>query len=325
MGVEYLILISLALMLIEPRFLCFSYSGGLLSLAALIFGIKGIDVTGILMLVAILHLVESILIFFDGHRGAIPVFLERDDGSVVGGFTMQRYWPIPLVILLFMGFESAAGGDVISTPDWWPVVRPYIEPERLQQAMFQALPIAAILGYGEFTSACLPKDKCRRTSWKLAVFSLVLFGLSAASVHIYAFKYIAALFAPLAHEFILIREKRMERDMTPLFSNVPDGIRVLDTVPDGAAEAMGIVPGDIVVSVNNKPVTEEEDLEEFFKEYVTFIWVGVKDREGTLRTLEYKNYKDGIDDLDIIAVPRSTEGLATVRERKSFIKRMFGR
>jgi C-terminal processing protease CtpA/Prc len=122
-----------------------------------------------------------------------------------------------------------------------------------------------------------------------------------------------------------MREKRLERDMAPLFSNVPDGIRVLDTVPDGAAEAMGIVPGDIVVSVNNKPVTEEEDLEEFFKEYVNFIWVGVKSREGTLRTLEYRNYKDGIDGLDIIVVPRSTEGLSTVRERKGFIKRMFGK
>lgn len=324
MGIQYLVPISLMLMLVEPRFLCFSYSGGILALVSLLFGINKIDVTGIMVLVAILHLLESILIYFDGHRGALPVFLEREDGEVVGGFTMQRFWPIPLAIILFVGYGGVVG-DVVSTPDWWPIIRPHIEPGRLQEALFTASPIAAVLGYGEFTSSYMPGEKCKNSAYKLAVFSLILLLLSILSSNMYAFKFIAALFAPIGHEMLIQYEKRLEKNKKPIFSPSSKGLRVLDTLPDGPGESMGIQPGDIIMSINGRLLMNEEELEQFFKDYITYIWVDVEDRYGKVRTLEYKDYQNGIDSLDILIVPQSKEGLVTVRGRESFIKSLFKR
>lgn len=322
MGIQYLIPISFILMLIEPRFLCFSYSGGILALASLVFGLTWIDATGIMALVGLFHLLESVLIYFDGSRGAIPVFLDRGSGEVIGGFTMQRFWPIPVAIILFMGYGTAAG-DVVPTPEWWPVIRPFIEPGRLQEALFTAVPLSAILGYGEFTSSYLPREKCRSSSYRLAVYSLCLLLLSVISSYVFAFKYIAALFAPLGHEFLIQHEKSKERKRESLFSPVTEGLRVLDTMPEGVGEKMGILPGEVILSVNNMNINSEDDLNRFFEQYVPYIWVDVKDRNGNTRTLEHKNYRDGINSLEVLIVPASSEGLITVKERKSFFKRLL--
>jgi Trypsin-like serine proteases, typically periplasmic, contain C-terminal PDZ domain len=322
MGIQYMIILSVFLMLINPRFLCFSYSGGILSLASLIFGLKGIDVTSIMVLVGVLHLLEAILIYIDGHRGAVPIFLERKDGSIVGGFTMQRFWPIPIALVVFIGFNTITG-ESVPTPDWWPLIRPYIDPAHIKEAVFSIAPVAAVLGYTEFTSAYLPEEKCKKSSYKLALFSLVLILLSIASSRIYIFKYIAAVFAPLAHEYIIMREKRMEQLRPSIYDPVDNGVRVLDTMPQGPAEKMGIMPGDTIVSINNRPVVSEEAMAEIFKEYISYIWVDILGRDGKVRTAEYKDYKDGIDGLEILTVPRSREGLITFKEQKSFFARLI--
>ena len=75
LGIIYLFAIALLLLIIHPRFLCFAYAGGLLSLISLTFGFPRIQVADVMALVAILHMVESLLILFTGHLDPIPVYL----------------------------------------------------------------------------------------------------------------------------------------------------------------------------------------------------------------------------------------------------------
>lgn len=324
MGLQYLILLSLLLMLIEPRFLCFSYSGGIISLVSLIFGFKNIDVTGIMVLVALLHLLESLLIFADGYTGAIPVMMEKEDGSVVGGFRMQRFWPIPIAIFVFQGFTASNAGS-IPTPDWWPILGPYIDPSRIKEALFELMPLAAILGYADFTSSSLPKEKCRKSAARLVVFSLSLLVLSVISSRVYIFKYIAAVFAPAAHEALILYERKLEDRGKPLFAPSDKGIKVLDTIPEGPAEKMGLKPGDTVISINNWPVKTEADIQNFFKEYINYIWVEAVNIDGQTKIYEYKDYHDGIDTLGILPAGTDTNGMVILKERKSILSRIFER
>ena len=50
---RYVLLVSLVLALINMRFICFAYSGGLLSLVSLLFGWPKLDVASLLALVAV--------------------------------------------------------------------------------------------------------------------------------------------------------------------------------------------------------------------------------------------------------------------------------
>ncbi|WDU83545.1 hypothetical protein [Caloramator sp. Dgby_cultured_2] len=93
-GLQIVVLISLLLLAINPRYVCLSYSGGLYSLFLLIsLGLiqKGIiksnifieiinlikiDIPSLLAIVGIMHFIEAILMWFDGHRAAIPAFIK---------------------------------------------------------------------------------------------------------------------------------------------------------------------------------------------------------------------------------------------------------
>ncbi|RYD07115.1 hypothetical protein N752_00605 [Desulforamulus aquiferis] len=102
-GLLYLWPLAILLMLIDARFLCFAYAGGILAFSSLVFGWPNVSVPQVLGLVAILHMVEAFLIYVSGHQGAVPTFIKNTEGKVVGGFALQKFWPIPLTAWWWLG------------------------------------------------------------------------------------------------------------------------------------------------------------------------------------------------------------------------------
>ena len=82
--------ISLFLMLFNPRYLCPSYSIGIVSLMSLVFGWPRMEVLPMIILVGILHLVESLLILIDGARDSIPVYMEHHRFKPAGAHIMNK-------------------------------------------------------------------------------------------------------------------------------------------------------------------------------------------------------------------------------------------
>jgi len=134
-GLYFIWPVALLLLLFNPRFLCFSYAGGIVAAAALLArfisgkfphlarnallaGLVEINIPALLVLIALLHLLEAVLIYFSGHRGSSPIYLKKPGGQVVGGFSLQRFWPLPLTALLVtVVLPSEAVG--VSMPEWW--------------------------------------------------------------------------------------------------------------------------------------------------------------------------------------------------------------
>jgi hypothetical protein len=336
-GIMFLIITSLLLMLINPRYVCLSYSGGLWSLIVLIITDlvdKGIlsksnfiysnlkfDVTALMAVVAVLHLMEAMLMWFDGHRGALPVFIKRE-GRVVGAFVMQKFWIIPAIIYIFS--QAAPGGaDTLATPSWWPLIKPGLSENILKDALFLAAPLIAMLGYGDIAISSDVREKVKRSSTSLFAFSNALLALSIISSNYHVFKYIAAIFAPVAHELLIYIENAREKSGKPLWQYKDDGIIVLDTIPDSPSEAMGLLPGELLVNINNTRVKSMEEAEELLKTFPTYIWVELITRSGKKRTVEYKDYVNGVRNLGIITVPPSDFGLPVIENREGFLKRYF--
>jgi hypothetical protein len=147
-GFMFIIVTSLILMLISPRYLCLSYSGGLWSLIVLIISDlvgKGFisegnivfgfiynnlkfDVTALMAIIAVLHLMEAFLIRMDGHRGALPVFIKREE-KVVGAFILQRFWIIPAIIF------AAGSSGILPFSSWWPIIKPKVQGNIINNIM----------------------------------------------------------------------------------------------------------------------------------------------------------------------------------------------
>ena len=126
-GIQYVWPLALLLLFIHPRFLCFAYAGGIVGAAAALVqllgrswpllragifsGLFNLYIPGLLALIGILHLTESLLIALSGHLYPSPVYLETEHG-IVGAFSLQKFWILPLVGMVaeVVSVAEAAGG-----------------------------------------------------------------------------------------------------------------------------------------------------------------------------------------------------------------------
>ncbi|MGB9803735.1 PDZ domain-containing protein [Desulfofundulus sp.] len=257
-GLVYLWPVAILLMLINARFLCFAYAGGVLSLSNLLFGFPEIHIAQVLALVAVLHLVESALILTSGHLGAVPVYFKSPGGRVIGGFTLQRFWPIPIVALAVLGPAVVQQG--VAMPEWWPLLKPGVSGDAAN-LVYTLIPVVAGLGYGDLAISRTPGEKSRLSALFLGVYSLCLLLLAVLCQYVRILAFVAAVFSPLGHEMVIYIGKKMEFRGRPLFVPPSRGVGVLDVVPDSTAWRAGIRSGDVVLFLNQHPVNSRPELE----------------------------------------------------------------
>jgi hypothetical protein len=265
-GIGYLLPISLFLFLLSPRFLCFSYAGGLISLSYLLFGWPKVNVAAVMALVACLHAAESLLIRVSGESCATPLYIEGKDGRTVGGFSLQRFWPIPLIVLFLVRVpDVSALSGVINLPDWWPLIKAP-EVAGVGTPVFAMMPIVAALGYGDLALSRSPREKARVTSKNLFLFSAILLGFAIAASRWPAFAWVAALFSPLGHEVVIKAGNRDEMDREPRYTSSSAGVVLLDVFEDGAAAKAGLRRGYLLTEAQGTPLRSRHDLEEALQE-----------------------------------------------------------
>ncbi|HZJ85191.1 MAG TPA: PDZ domain-containing protein [Syntrophomonadaceae bacterium] len=249
-GIGYLWLIAIVLMLINPRYLCFAYAGGILAGLNLIFAYPQVNIPQLMGLVAILHMVESILILLNGPLFALPIYVKKNN-AIRGGFNLQKFWPLPLIALVGVGIAEPASG--ITMPDWWPLFQDY--SQSAENKIYTLLPVLAILGYGEITTTSSPVDRCRKTAFYLFLYSLTLLVLSVFSAKWAIFLPAAALFSPLGHELVIWLGIQEEKAKPSLYTRPLEGVGVLAIEPNTMASRIGIEAGDNIIRLNDKAIT----------------------------------------------------------------------
>lgn len=320
-GIRYIWPLAVLMMLINPRFLCFSYAGGIVAVASLLLGNPaGINIPQLMALVAILHLVESMLILMGGHAGATPMFTKDRTGRIVGGFTLQKFWPIPIVALVIAATQQIQGPEYLNMPDWWPLIKTTANTGR--DSTFMLVPVIAALGYGDLAVACTPEEKSRISARNLSLYSLVLLALAVLASRWTVFTWLAAFFAPLGHELIIYIGQNMEYRQKPVFIPPVRGVMVLEAVPGSPAGAVGLRSGDVIYAINGYQVNGKKDVDEILLycppllelEYVsrqTGRW-----QRGIVRSLTYRP-------LGIIFVPEGDEGVYVEMKNVSLLRRLW--
>ncbi|MGB9885797.1 MAG: PDZ domain-containing protein [Moorellales bacterium] len=257
-GLAYVWPLAILLMLVSPHLLCFSYAGGLLAVSSLLFGWPRVEVPQLVGLVGALHLVEGVLILLSGHLGALPVYLRLPQGETVGGFNLQRFWPIPLVAGALVELPSLVPQG-IPMPDWWPLIRPagIVHPEH---AVYLLLPVVAALGYGDLAVSSLPRERSRRSALTLCGYSLAVIALAVGASRYPGLALPAALFTPLGHELTIMWGRRVELRGRPRFRPPAEGVMVLDTLWGSQARCWGLEPGTVLRAINGWRVGSREEL-----------------------------------------------------------------
>lgn len=321
-GIELIFLASIILSLVKPRFICFSYSGAILGAASLIAndiavfvtgaplldGYLNVDITSLMTMVGILHIVEGLLVAIDGSRGAIPVF-SNNDGKIVGGFALKRYWPIPVTVMLLFLQETITGGTSgavkISIPDWWPLIKSGYSAEFLKDAMTAFFSIYAMLGYNSITFTKTKKEKALSSGISIFTYGVVLTTVAQlASLDSIIMKVLVVVFAPVAHEYMLNIQRNKEVKLKPRFVSSDRGIMVLEVAPDSPAAYMGIRSGDKLLEINSHVINDEKDVLDSIKQALNKIVVKIQQSNGSEKELMYGSFTAG-ERLGVVFVPRN--------------------
>ena len=263
MGLGFLWAAALALAILDARLICFSYAAGLACVCSLLFGWPKLDVASVTAMVGVLHLIEAGLIWATGSQNAVPVLISGPDGRPAGGFLMERFWPAPVAVGLMLYYPlSAALPEVLAMPDWWPLVKPTVSAPEGMQSVYALVGLTAALGYSDLTYTRLPQQKARVTAAMSCCFSLVLLGLSVLSSTRGWARWLAALFSPVGHELMVHLSRVTEMSGQPVFQTSSRGVVVLDVVRGSPAWQAGMKRGDVIESINCRPILSSDDLSE---------------------------------------------------------------
>ncbi|HHY15959.1 MAG TPA: PDZ domain-containing protein, partial [Firmicutes bacterium] len=306
-GIAYLWLVALGLMLINPRFLCFAYAGGLVSLFSLLTGYPQLNIATLMALVAILHLVEALLIFVSGHQHASPMYFKHSSGRIVGGFSLQKFWPMPTIALIGAAvLGTGMEWETIAMPDWWPIFQSGVAVPPGHVLVHLLLPLVVALGYSDFVQTELPKTKARRSAGVLFLYSIILLGLALLANALPALTILPIIFSPLGHELVIYWGRRREKRNEPVFHG-EDGVMVLDVYPDSPAAKMGLGAGDVIKSINGVAVSDLSALVSQVSPWVIDPVVVVENqfRRPQRREIEYKGK---IPPIGIIPTPHAQQG-----------------
>lgn len=313
-GIEFLFIISIVLAFIKPRYICFSYSGALLGIISIIFSFLNLktsdgmnmfslDIAALMTFVGVIHIAEGLLVMFDGDRGSVPVFSNKA-GRIIGGYALRRYWVLPVAI--FMAYAATTlgtgGTESIATPDWWPILKYNDVLDIVKNSILTLMPLLGMVGYSSVTFTRSKKRKALSSGIFIFVYGILLSVVAQVAKFGLAGEIITVIFAPLAHEGMLIVQRKIEEKREPRFVSDEDGVVILDVVPYSTAYDLGLREGDKISSVNGQLINTEADIYTIAKESFNSLEFEVLDRNKNNKNIKFK-YKNNTR-LGLVLVPR---------------------
>lgn len=291
-------LISMGLMVFKPKFICFSYSGAVLGLISFLYGfiasVTGtgdgeafyVNIISLVSLVGVLHIVEGLMVSMDGHKGALPVFTKRNE-ETIGGFALNRYYSLPMILLVVLANESFFKGEELNIASWWPVLNGTFGNIGLGKIVLSVIPVLAIVGYNSVTFTKSKKNKSFISGVYNILYGMILIGLSQVGVLGKVYELGILILMPLLHELMLKIEIATETKQSPKYYNEEKGIRVLEVGKNSIAQKIGIKSGDILLSINDMEISDEIVFIEKLKKCGSDIIFKLKRENGVFEELRW--------------------------------------
>ncbi|WP_229750634.1 PDZ domain-containing protein [Paenibacillus nasutitermitis] len=303
---------AIVLAVIRIRYLCFAYSAGLLGVLQWSIGwtqleqrsdwigsaavsLAGLDIAGLLLLVALMHIAEALLVRKQGAKFASPLFVEGKRGKIVGAYTLQGYWPVPMLMLV----PAASGGAGDITLPWQML----LGDASLWGGGFAMIGFPMVIGFTELTRSMLPEAKARSTSKGLLAYGLILTALAAGAAFWSPLTLVASLCALLLHEALIISGRVREAAKSPFYVHDELGLKVLAVIPGTPAQALGIEAGEVLQKVNGVRVRTKSELYAALHINSAFCKLEVLNREGHVKFVQRARFAGEHHQLGVVLAP----------------------
>lgn len=318
-GIEIMFMISILLLFIKKRYISFAYSGAILGAVSILLNILAeltktesyinVNILVLMTFVGLIHVVEGILVMFDGGRGAIPVFTNRDD-KIIGGFAYNRYWALPVALFIAITSDiSSATTSAVATPDWWPIINRSGALLLLSTAIIASIPLYGVIGYN---SVSFTKEKNKKPIYSglgILIYGVILTLIAQLSNFGIVGQILVIVFAPLGYELTIKIQNKIENSGEYLYVTDDNGVAVLEVAPNSPAFKSGVRRGDKILEVNKNKVTSEVEIFREIRENFSEIPFRIKKISGEIVDLNIipKNKRVGM-----LLVPRMVKADSTL-------------
>ncbi|HHU18957.1 MAG TPA: PDZ domain-containing protein [Bacilli bacterium] len=239
-------------------------------------------------LMGILLIIESLMISSVSRDQTFPELINSSRGKIVG---QHRYKKIALIPLLFIW----PVGSLSFISNWWPVIE------------WNGLPFGLIIfpfliGFDFPIAGGLPTKVAKRYSEYPLLLGFLIVALSLMSYYVKILTLVTVLVAIVGREFISYLLKTKDQQQLPLFSPLPNGLKVLAILPGTPAIELGLIPGDTIKKVNGQDVATPTEFYQALQINRAFCKLDIVDERGELRFAQRAFYQGEHHELGVIFV-----------------------
>lgn len=283
--------------------------------------ILNINIISLIALIGVLHIVEGVIVTIDGHKGALPVFAKRGN-ETIGGFALNRYYTIPMVLLVFLFKDQYYIGKEIAIGNWWPLLKGTLDNMQLESLFLSMIPVVAVIGYNSVTFTKSKRSKSFISGSLIFVFGCILVVISQLIIESYILQLIAVIVMPILHEIMIRYERYKEKNDKPMFFNEKQGIRVLEVGKNSLADKIGVKSGDILLTVNGDEIEDEISFPKLLKECGSKIVLKLKRNDEKILEVAYDEISKS-ERFGIIFVPKKEYENVSNTKFKDIIKNVM--
>ncbi len=219
------------------------------------------SVSGIAIVTGLLMLMVGALILLTGDKHMIPIAVKTASGKKLG-FGVQRFWPIPVVLLA--GMMTVVQGDTVAMPDWWPLLK--FGGNHLEEMSLFLLPLLFVMSYGSVSFSHSPEKQFRQHGGVqlLSGLGLLLAGLIGSWNNGTTWFSLMVMVA-----VVLLPEmywKKIEDEQRCLYDLEAEGIYVVGVEKGTLAHALGFKLGDLMTTISGVKITTMTELIKIYKD-----------------------------------------------------------
>lgn len=228
------------------------------------------------IIAGLLLMTEGRLIYKYGGAHVSTHLIETKRGLKAGIFKVKKLWLLPTLFLV--------PGDMIGA------YLPYWPQFTLGESAFTFIPVPVVIGFSQGIRSRFP-DVLALQIGRAVIFTgvvVVAAGIAAIWMPITGW---AALIAGVAARFgisiaVSLRERLGELRLTPQAK----GLVIIGVLPDSPSEKMGLLPGEIIQSINGQAVRNEKELYGAIQLNAAHCRLQVVDRDGEIRLMQQVLY-----------------------------------